>query len=98
MATKTQRQFLATESLVTRVQLAQSLARELVLVGPSTTTREELLSNYIEQLIGHEGPAPTDVDDLFIEKLEQYGGAAYALGLAVGLLLRSEAFAKGGGR
>jgi hypothetical protein len=84
--------------LVTRVQLAAPLARELALNGLRDIDKEcsgyaeMYLTSHIEQLIGHAGDA--GIDDAGMALAIDGFEAAYALGIAVGLLLRPDVFEK----
>jgi hypothetical protein len=82
--------------LVTLVQKARPIAHEIVIEGfDLTATAERNVPVFIEELIGHNGPPDLDGERLtqFVDATE----AAYAIGIAVGLLLRPEIFEKPGG-
>jgi hypothetical protein len=78
------------------VRRAQPLALELVRDGLDVIDADETLESHIELIIGHNGPK--DLDDDGVSKFIQALEAAYAIGLAVGMLVRPELFAKGGTR
>lgn len=88
--------------LATRVRLAMPLARELAILGPSDSEDEltadrMALSLHVEELLGGD-PVPATCDGKTGKAIDQREAAAYALGIAVGLMLRPEVFAKGGAR
>jgi hypothetical protein len=81
----------------TQVCLAAPLARSLVMLGLSDVEGVCNPSNmdlpfHIEELIGHDGPS---CDDKEFPRLGESQQAAFALGIAVGLLLRPDAFTGG---
>jgi hypothetical protein len=80
------------------VRRAQSMAPDVVLeegVGDSATS-EFTVEGLVENLIGHGGP--DGLNDTQSSAYTAALDAAYAFGIAVGLLLRPELFAKGGAR
>jgi hypothetical protein len=80
------------------VRRAQGMASAFVLtegVGDSDTTGFTV-EGVVEDLIGHHGP--DDLNDTQMSAYTEALEAAYAFGIAVGLLLRPELFAKGGAR
>ena len=83
--------------LAAQVHRAQSLARQQVVDGIGDLDGQEAseLATLLDHLSGHEGPLSTDDEAVQIDKLTDHQQAAYALGLATGLLLRPDVFKKG---
>lgn len=84
--------------MATCVRLATPLARELVTLGMCDIGRvcdpdKQALPFHIEELIGYDATAA--VDDDALSAVEESQEAALALGIAIGLLLRQEAFSGG---
>ena len=50
--------------------------------------------SYVEDLAGHDGPHCGDDETALLEKLDDYGRAAFALGLAVGPLMSPAVFGR----
>lgn len=85
-------------SLREQVQRAATVARDAVLLGIDTDvdafdTTNQIIVDRVALLIGHDGP---NCDDAELHKIEEVAKGAYALGIAVGLLLRPGAFDDGG--
>jgi hypothetical protein len=79
-------------TLATLVQRARPLAHDIVMNGVDLGNRaERITAVHVKKLIGHDGPRHL-TDDQVGESSDALD-AAYAIGLAVGLLLRSEVFA-----
>ena len=84
-----------------QVRLAMPLARQIVRMGFDDVSRyeaseEDLVSRALG-LVGDD-EMPDFEDAVQGEKIEAYAAASYALGIAVGLLVRPEVFAKDGVR
>jgi hypothetical protein len=92
MSKKTQEKFRRAD-LTAQIEMAKPLARHALLTGLETfeDDHEELVMR-VSELVGHDGPACSDSD---VDKIEELAKGAFAFGIAVGLLLRPEAF-KGG--
>ena len=88
----------AAPTIASLVRRAQSMAPDVVLqegVGDSDTSGFTV-EGLVEDLIGHHGP-----DGLNERQMSAYTDAldaAFAFGIAIGLLLRPEVFQKGGAR
>jgi hypothetical protein len=82
-------------TITDQVQRAQALARQVVL-NDGITDPKNSVQGLVKTLIGHDGPKHMDEEGFtaLFEALD----AAYAIGIAVGLLLRPELFASGGAR
>jgi hypothetical protein len=84
--------------IANHVRRAEGLARQIVLNAGVTggDTVEFSVQGLVDALIGHDGPKHLDEEGYtaLFEALD----AAYAIGIAVGLLLRPDVFAKGGAR
>jgi len=87
-------------SLSDQIQRAQNIARQSVLDGIAPDVQlDDILESRVCEIVGHDAPPfPCGQEhehfDLFRDSL----AGAYALGIAVGLQLRPEAFAAGGAR
>jgi hypothetical protein len=95
--TKQQKRFV-TLNVNEQVRLATPLAKRIVCSGLDdgrNASSATILPNNVSELIGHDGPSDTETGDEALEKVNQCEEAAYALGIAVGLLLRADVFAGG---
>jgi hypothetical protein len=82
--------------LATQVREATPIARELIVNGPMDTRNgDDDVMIRVKALIGHEGPETDREGDTELMMEALY--TAYAIGIAVGLLLRPELF-QGGAR
>jgi hypothetical protein len=77
-----------------QVRKAMPIARRLVArgigdLGGGIVCDDDHVPGYVSALVGHNGPEYTRED---WTKQEEWTAGAYALGIAVGLLLRASAF------
>jgi len=81
-----------------QVRRAAAAARQIVLLGlddvAGRETSNEFLNIRVESLVGHDGPR-VELKNKDVERFDDYLSGAYALGIAIGLLLRADAFSKG---
>jgi hypothetical protein len=85
--------------------LARPAALRYVQFGLEATAHDdhEDLSHHglayaVADLVGHDGPADVVGGEGELAKIYECEEAAFAIGIAVGLLMRPEAFDKGGAR
>lgn len=92
------------DDLAALVRRAQPIARDLILNGLDDNPGLAYLVDFtveglVEELIGHQGPVVEfgEFGDENMTKYVQFLTGAYAIGIAVGILVRPEAFAKSAG-